>query len=72
MSLVVYCSLYVRSFIVQLTQLYNGKMVKNVYKKSMFLENYASENIGRREAKKIFSVQIFYKNRNTNSTGSIS
>lgn len=47
-------------------------MVKNVYKKSMFLENYASENIGRREAKKIFSVQTFYKNRNTNATGSIS
>lgn len=38
----------------------------------MFLENYASENIGRREAKKIFSVQTFYKNRNTNATGSIS
>lgn len=31
-------------------------MVKNVYKKSMFLENYASKNIGRREAKKKFSV----------------
>lgn len=49
------------------------KMVKNVYKKSMFLENYASKNVGKREAKKkIFSVQTSYKNRNTNSTGSIS
>lgn len=39
----------------------------------MFLENYASKNIGRREAKNFqFSVQTFYKNRNTNSTGSIS
>lgn len=28
------------------------KMVKNVYKKSMFLENYASKNVGKREAKK--------------------
>lgn len=36
-------------------------MVKNVYKKSMFLENYASKNIGRREAKKSSVCKLFIK-----------